>query len=364
MKRILLSTLALAMCFSLVCNAADAKPRSGSSWSVSTDGDSWLGVYTQSVDEDLADAFEIDVDYGAIVNEVINDSPADKANLKNGDVIVSFNGRKVWDQRDLIDFIDDTEPGTTVEIGILRKGKEMTLSAELGKRPNTTAVVPDGRGSSNSYSFEFPADDDNGVRVFSRFHGGYVGIQMSDMSKQLADYFGLKNGKGALITEVVEDSPAEKAGLKAGDVITKIGDETVGDYADVKEIVSGSDKGDQLSFIIVRNKKTQSVKVEVAENNLDDHAFGLFSVPPVPDIDIRTPRSRGRLNYDDGNAYFDYDNYKESMEKFRADMEKYKEDMRQLSKEMKKFKVDDKSALEDQIKELKQQIRELERKLQ
>ena len=106
MKKNLTIGLLLIFSITLIFSFANAK----------NSQQAWLGITTQTVDEELADAFALNVNYGAIVNEVIEDSPADKAQLFEGDVIIAFNSDKVYDYNDLLDFVEDSKPNET-EIG-------------------------------------------------------------------------------------------------------------------------------------------------------------------------------------------------------------------------------------------------------
>jgi len=373
MKKILFALLAFAYCLGLAGISAYSKSQNRQSKEINEAKSSensktaWLGVMTQTVDDDIADAFDIEVDHGAIINEVIDDSPAEKANLKEGDVITSFNDQKVWDQDDLTDFVEDAEAGSKAALVVVRNGKEITVNVELGERARRDGWAFRSQDAPGAVWFDGPDD----MQVFHWGGGGYIGVQLSDLTEQLASYFGVPGGEGVLITEVNKDSPAEKAGLMAGDVITGINDEEVSNYGDVKEIVSESDEGDKLKITIVRNKKEQSIEVTVAEADEDNNEFGyqFFLVPPVPnvpDIDVRVPRARGRFNRDNDRpgAYFDYDSYKKEMEAFKADMEKYKEAMKALNKDMGRTKKDDQSRLEREIEELRAKIAELEKRIQ
>src|SRR5574341_626211 len=142
MRKLLIVGLVVALCLWLAGVSAFSKSQKGEGKSAKESKTAWLGVMTQTVDKDISDAFDVDVDYGAIVNEVIEDSPAEKANLEEGDVIISFNGQKVWDSDDLTDFIEESESGAKASLGIIQIGREMTVDVELGSRP---------RGSSWSF---------------------------------------------------------------------------------------------------------------------------------------------------------------------------------------------------------------------
>ncbi|MCH9024083.1 MAG: PDZ domain-containing protein, partial [candidate division Zixibacteria bacterium] len=179
---------------------------------------------------------------------------------------------------------------------------------------------------------------------------------------------------GVLITEVSEDSPAEKAGLKAGDVIIAIGDEEISDYSDVKEIVSESDEGDKLTFTILRNKRQQKIEVEVAESNDISFGYRYFTapdiaiipeIPKIPDIDIYVPKVRGshnRFNRDD-NGYFDYDEFLEEMGEFKEDMAEFKKEMKDLNWKFKRLEKEDRRELKAELDKLRKELKEMGKKL-
>jgi len=365
MKKVLIAGLVLALCLGLAGVSVFSKTQRNQTKNVKPSQTAWLGVMTQTVDEDIADAFEVDVDYGAIINEVVDDSPAELAKLDDGDVIISFNGQKVWDSEDLTDFVEDAEVGSKATVGIMRDGKEMSVEVELGSRPRGSSWAFRNDDTPGAFWFNGPGE----VQTYNWSGHGYIGVQLTELTKQLAEYFGLPDGEGVLITEVDKDSPAEKAGLRAGDIITDIGDEEVSDYGDVKEIVSESEKGDKLTLTVVRNKTEQKVEVEVAEIDGGEYGYQFLQptpLPDMPDIDVRVPRVTGksRLNSFAPGAYFDYDSHKKDMEAFKADMERYKMEMKALNKDMKGFNKDDRLKLEREIEELRAKIQELEKKIQ
>ncbi len=364
MKRLFTTAITAALLMGLAAAPLSAKPAKRSN--------AWLGVYTQTVDRDISDAFELDIDYGAIVNEVLGDSPADEAGINDGDVIISFDGQKVWDQDDLLDFIEDKKAGESVALELIRDGKSVTVNVELGKRPRSRGFFSSGTKRRHGNSFRF-APDRGKVYQFG-FSSGYVGVSLTTLSEQLADYFGVKGNKGVLITEVTEDSPAKEAGLKAGDVIVAIEDEEISDYSDVKEIVAESDKGDKLTFTILRNKRQQKIEVEVAES--DDSSFGyrfftgpdiaiIPDIPPIPDIDIYVPRAGGRFNRfnRDDNSYFDYDEFLEDMSEFKEDMAEFKKEMKDLNWKFERLEKEDRRELKAELDKLRKELKEIGKKL-
>lgn len=362
MKRLFTTAIAAAILLGLVAAPLSAKTAKGSN--------AWLGVYTQSVDRDISDAFELDIDYGAIVNEVLGDSPADEAGINDGDVIISFDGQKVWDQDDLLDFIEEKKAGESVALELIRDGKSMTVNVELGKRPRSRGLFSSGRKYEQRSNFRL-APGSGKVRRFGFSSGGYVGISLTTLTEQLADYFGVKGNEGVLITEVTEDSPAQEAGLKAGDVIIAIEDEEISDYSDVKEIVGESDKGDKLTFTILRNKRKQKIEVEVGESEDSSFGFSFFNapdiaiIPDIPDIDIYVPRAGGRYNRfnRDDNSYFDYDEFLEDMSEFKEDMAEFKKEMKDLNWKFERLEKEDRRELKAELDKLRKQLKEMGKKL-
>jgi C-terminal processing protease CtpA/Prc len=288
----------------------------------------WMGVYTETLDKELADEFDLSTNQGAVINKVVHDSPADKAGLQDDDVIILFGGTEVRDAEDLTDLVQEHDPGDEIEIVILRDGKKKTLKLTLG-------VTKTRKGD---YAFVVDPDvEDHEFLFLSKGDRPYVGIVMSGLSEQLGDYFGVAHGEGALITEVTEDSPAEKAGLKAGDIIVALDDEGVFDPKDVTEIILDMEKGDSVVFAIVRDKKERTVEVEVDEG--EDPGFywkGLdVQVPDMALWDLYIPHLKDLKSGSKQEMlkYFDSDEFKEEMEELRRELKEMKKELQELKEE-------------------------------
>jgi serine protease Do len=223
----------------------------------------WLGVTVADVTAEKAKELKLPGDYGAIVQEVREDSPAAKAGLEKGDVILQFAGEKVRSVAELQRLVHETPPGRTVAIEISRSGHTQTLTAELAKRSNEHW----------NYHFEMPNIEVPNVHIpdfnFTMMFGGpRLGISGDELTPQLADYFGVKQGKGVLVREVEKGTPAEKAGLKAGDVIVKVNDKEIGSVEDLRAALrSNSSEKRQVTLTIVRDRKEQSLNVELEPAN-------------------------------------------------------------------------------------------------
>lgn len=308
-----LAKLGLVLVIVALVLVGTATTRSGKS------ADAWLGVYTQSVDADLARAFDLAVEHGAIVNEVVEDSPAEEAGLEDGDVIVAFDGSKVFDADDLLDLIDDSSPGDEIELTISRDGKEKQITVQLGKEPGRKARGGWGRlfGRGNVFgvpSMPAPPAAPDLPQIYSFSGGGsrsFLGVSLSDLSDQLGDYFGVEDGRGALITEVEDDSPADEAGLEAGDVIVAIEDEEVDDYDDVIDIVAETEEGDKVVVAVIRDRKELDIEVEIGER--DDNVFFYGSgYDLAPQINIPRIHFDHQGSFGGADLYFDADEFKVS----------------------------------------------------
>jgi serine protease Do len=225
---------------------------------------------------------------GVKVDEVTNDSAAEKAGLKAGDVVVEFDGERVRSARQFTRLVQETANGRTVEIAILRNGSKQTLEATPDARSFSwdMAIGDDRirseveRGMTRAFPVEPPMDfhfepGQRGPRTFSfrtpdgsgtaEFHaraslGGRLGASVQALSPELADYFGAGNG-GALVSGVAKGSAAEKAGLKAGDVITSVNGDSVDDVDDlIREL---QDATGDVSIGIVRDQKATTLKASI-----------------------------------------------------------------------------------------------------
>jgi serine protease Do len=177
-----------------------------------------LGVEIQPVTSEIADSLSLGSATGALVAQVEPDSAALKAGIRSGDVIRSVDGKQVSTIRDLTRAIAAAQPGSTVKVGLVREGKEMTLDAKLG----------DSNKSRQAKAERHDSED--------KTQPGSFGFSLAPISPDARQQLGLKDSiKGALIAAVEPGSPAEEQGLKAGDVLQQVGRESV---ADAKEAVS------------------------------------------------------------------------------------------------------------------------------
>jgi serine protease Do len=198
---------------------------------------------------------------GAEVEQVQDDSPAAKAGVQKGDVITQFDGERVRSARQLSRIVGETPAGRSVTVRLMRAGRQVDL--QVTPEANQ-ASGPFGRRMREMPGFRFELPDAAHGRFIPRegFPSGIggrarLGVSIQGMSPQLAEYFGAS--KGVLVTSVREDSPAEQAGLKAGDVITSVNGKPVASPGDLTEAVRES--GETAKITYVRDRKTADLDV-------------------------------------------------------------------------------------------------------
>jgi len=202
---------------------------------------------------------------GVTVDEVTTGSPADKAGIKSGDAIVDFDGERVRSVRQFQRLVSETPTGRKVSVTLLRAGQRVTVS-----------VAPE-RGSSMHFDLDRPfavlppeapeppepprppkPPSPPGFEFLYRNGNGRLGASIEDLSEGLSDYFGVKHG--VLVRSVTDGSPAAKAGLKAGDVITAINGSQVEESSDVSRAINRADEDADVTIEVMRDKKPQTLK--------------------------------------------------------------------------------------------------------
>ncbi|MFQ5695283.1 MAG: PDZ domain-containing protein [Terriglobia bacterium] len=223
-------------------------------------GGAWLGVHISDVDAEKAGELRLPGQYGAVIEEVDEESPAAEAGLQAKDVIVSFDGERVRSAAHLVRLVRETPAGRTVPLQVSRAGETQNLSVELKQRRARMRMPEIHVGPMPEVRVEVPPM--RGLpRVFSIARGPRLGISADEVSGQLAGYFGVT--EGVLVREVHSETPAEKAGLQAGDVITQVDEEKVATVRDLRRALRAEREGNQVTLTIVRDKREQTLPVEL-----------------------------------------------------------------------------------------------------
>jgi membrane-associated protease RseP (regulator of RpoE activity) len=226
----------------------------------------WLGVILSDLDSEQAKSRKLAGENGVLVKEVREGSPAAKAGLMKDDVIVEFAGEKVRSAAHLRRLVRETPVGRSVTMVVNRAGKTQSLTAQLEAR-HEGPMMGLGRIPAGPEPFTMPLPLPTPGRKFEFFvqHGARLGISADDLTPQLADFFGVKQGKGVLVREVIVGSAAEKAGLRAGDVIVALDGQEISSVGKLRRALAGDKSAEKrkVTLTIVRDKREQSVSVEL-----------------------------------------------------------------------------------------------------
>jgi serine protease Do len=260
--------------------------------------ESYLGVGLDEVTPETVNRLKLKAERGAVVMDVAADSPAAKAGLQKDDVIVRWDGEQIESAIQLSRLRRETPSGRTVRLGIVRDGREIEVSLQLGERPQRVrgarARITAPRVAGTRFRPQRVIRP-RSIRPMT-IRRGPIGMQMLSLSPQMAEYFGLGQRSGALVTWVDTDSSAAKAGLKAGDVILSISGETVKDLRDAWRSLRQK-AGETVEIKVMRDRREQSITVQLEKSAgsswmiepdfLDDIVIPATTVVvPLPSIEI------------------------------------------------------------------------------
>ncbi|MGB7434427.1 MAG: PDZ domain-containing protein [Candidatus Acidiferrum sp.] len=232
---------------------------------VASDG-GWLGARISEVTPDKVKEFNLPAERGVILGKIVPDSPAAKAGLKHGDVVMEINGQRVEGTEQFRRMIREIPAGRATQFTVWRDGRTQNISVTLGKSEmshENTFVAPAAPGN---FSFQMPALPDMG-QIFA--DGPFLstrtrlGIDAENLDGEFGNYFGAPEGEGILVRGVFPDSPAAKAGLKVGDVITSINGERIRSIGELRAKMSENTPEKTLKLGIIRNKASLSLSVEM-----------------------------------------------------------------------------------------------------
>jgi membrane-associated protease RseP (regulator of RpoE activity) len=273
-------------------------------------GGGFLGVYAENINRENIGRYNLNTVRGVGVTQVVKNSPAEKAGLRKDDVILRIDGESVNSVRKLNRLVSEMAPDHSVKITVSRGGSEQEVTATIAKRTNSSFAADLLRGepkawkwegNPKTWKFEGPLfkrgqlGDNGGELSFFLGNSRRIGVSTMELNKQLADYFGVADG--VLVTSVMEDSPAAKAGVRAGDVITAIDGEKVDSSGGLSRIINRKKEGD-VTLTVIRNKSQQTFRVTPKEGGgfsgtMDEPQVGRRIVIPrieFPDIDIAMPQ--------------------------------------------------------------------------
>lgn len=231
-------------------------------------GGAYLGVGVKEIDAERARALKLKEEHGVEITTVEPDSPAEKAGLKPGDVVLEYNGQRVEGTQQFVRFVRETPPGRTVRLTVFRDGAAQTVTATLSERwGRSLRVAPPKLGEDIEIRIRRELEGLRDVpRLMMSWHAGVLGIEGEALGgSQLGEYFRVT--EGVLVRSVMKDSPAEKAGLKAGDVIVKVDGRQVREPRDITAALRSVRDASRTTFpvVIVRDRKEMTVQVTLEE---------------------------------------------------------------------------------------------------
>jgi len=233
----------------------------------------WLGIYIDENEEGKV-----------VIVDIEKESPAELAKLKEGDVVLEIEGVKVTTTKMLAGEIRKRKPGETITLKIERNEKVVDVKVKLGeysekdvrlelvsKFPRLFVApkppIPPGIPKLPELQKLPKSPEPPEPKIFSwgLEHRKYIGIYLEEINRELSEYFGVKEGRGLLVAKITEDSPAEKAGLKVGDVIVKADGIRTERARDLTEVIQDKEKGEKIKLEVLRDKKVRTVEVEIEE---------------------------------------------------------------------------------------------------
>jgi serine protease Do len=352
MRNLILSLMALAFVAVTFSATACLSATSGDSFGFSSEdwgGDtSYLGVDTRDITPDRVSTLHLKDESGVEITMVDQDAPAGKAGLKEQDVILSLNGETVESVEQLRRMVRETPAGRVITLGISRNGQPMSIKVQLSDRKKGFAYsyAP----GEKTYSFAIPPippippipDIDIPISIVVARSSARSGLMVENLTSQLGEFFGAKDGNGVLVRSVEKGSRAEKAGLHAGDVIVKVNGEAIHDTGDFTHALR-SHKETTANIGILRDKKEQTITLTLPERKQSELFGESFEAPEIDaDIDVELSDLRSELAQ-----------LKPEMEEaVNKEMERVKPDIEQARREAMRSK-----------EEVRRQMREVQREM-
>ncbi|UCD71024.1 MAG: DegQ family serine endoprotease [Syntrophobacterales bacterium] len=193
----------------------------------------WLGVKIQNVTPELAEQFGLEKSEGALVAQVIENSPAKKAGIKREDIIIQFDDKKIYKMNQLPRIVANTPVGNQVEVKVIRQGSEKTLKVVVGKLKEEKVAKAEGFATEKE-----------------------LGLTVQDLTPEIAKHLGISEKAGVLVSEVKMGSPAQEADIRRGDIIKEIDRQAIEDLKDYKQQMAKLKAKDEILILIQREENT------------------------------------------------------------------------------------------------------------
>jgi len=267
----------------------------------------YLGVFLSDISESKYEKYEIKGHYGVLIQKVVKNSPAKEAGLKSKDVIIEINGEKVYTHDQVTKMLSNYEPEQVIKIKILRDGKDKTFKVTLGTRKG----------------------------LFGEETKAYLGVYLENLTDEDYKEIGLDENYGVLVKKVVEDGPAEKAGIEADDLIMEIEKDKVYTSDQLSKMLYNFEPEQEIEVLVFHSgdKKTYNVKLGEKEIGLHDFDFNKFFDKPKSVFvykyrdDDTLNTGKFEISFDSFNIYIDDEN-----EKVHFNLKNFLEGLKKLEK--------------------------------
>lgn len=323
-------------------------------------GTSYLGVDTRDITPDRLAPLHLKDERGVEVTMVDQNAPAGKAGLKENDVILTMNGSDVQSVEQLRRMIRETPPGRVVTLGVSRDGQMLSIKVELGDRKKSYSYNMGHDGK--EFKFNMPVmpalpafpDMDLPVSVVVVHSAARSGLMVENLTPQLGEFFGAKNGQGVLVRSVEKGSHADKAGFRAGDVIVKVNGEPIHDSGDFSHALR-SRKDNTASIGFIRDKKEQTVTITLPERKQSE-LHESFEIE-IPAIDAESREELSQLHQQMAHLK------PEMEEAINRQIQQVKPELERQTKDAKRRAQGYQRQMRDLQRELRDQQREIEREI-
>lgn len=337
----------------------------------------YMGVDISDITPQRVAALKLKDERGVEVTIVDQDAPAGKAGIKEHDVILTMNGTAVESGAQLRRMIRETPAGRVVTLGISRDGQPLTIKVQLADRRKSNSWMSRGK----DYKFEMPPmpqlpDMDIPVSVVVVHSSMHSGLMVENITPQLGEFFGVKNGKGVLVRSVEKGSRAEKSGFRAGDVIVRVNDQPVQDSSDFSHAIR-STTTDSATIGVVRDKHEQNLTLslpphktsgDVWEESFDDSNFNADTFTDLSELHDEWAQMQPQMQFaldESRNALQEGKSEVEKAQREAADeMEGMKPEIERVLREAQAATERAQHELCNQQKELRRQTERLKREIQ
>ena len=293
----------------------------------------YLGVSLQSLDNELRESYGYRGTDGVLISDLEDGGPADEAGLRRGDIIIRINGRSMNSTNEVAQRVGGSDPGSKMSISVWRSGREKSVQVVLGSRPefddrNRRRIVI--RGDGDDGEWEWIGPDMSQLRELENLRDhvwimgsgrGLLGVRTQDLNPELGSYFKVPDGKGVLVTEVLDDTPAQEAGMRAGDVILQVNGENVTDTSELREELRESED-EEVAIVIMREGSRYTINAEIESNGGYGYSYRFG------------PGGNDRHN----GRHYDRRAPRVEVHEFDGDMDEFREEMREMQRELREMR--------------------------